>query len=132
MVITCDVFRVCSYLSYLFSTGLIFQTWRSTVLVSFTVLSLQKKFFSWSGQRTAHDRAMRSAPDPLKTFDAVVEALGGLREVGRLTRQDTAAVCNWRRRRKRFPTKYYFLMQAELKKRGARRAKRALWGFVER
>ena len=64
-----------------------------------------------------------------KTFDAVVELLGGKREVGRLTAQNTAAVCNWQRRRKRFPCKYYFVMKKELDARGAD-APRHLWGFA--
>lgn len=64
----------------------------------------------------------------LKTFDAVVEALGGKGEVGRLTAQDTAAVCNWKRRRSRFPTKYYLVMKDELEARGAE-ATPDLWGF---
>jgi len=67
----------------------------------------------------------------LKTFDAVVKELGGKREVARLTEQDTAAVCNWKRRRKRFPTKYFFVMMDELEARGAS-APRKLWGFVEK
>jgi hypothetical protein len=65
----------------------------------------------------------------LITFDAVVAALGGVREVGKLTNQNTAAVCNWKRRRQKFPTKYYFLMKAELEARGAS-APPDLWGFV--
>jgi hypothetical protein len=67
----------------------------------------------------------------LKTFDAVVEALGGKAEVGRICEnQDTAAVCNWKRRRSRFPTKYYRVMIEELQERGAT-APDKLWGFVE-
>jgi hypothetical protein len=65
----------------------------------------------------------------LNTFDAVVEALGGLRNVGRIcANQNTAAVCNWKRRRSRFPTKYYFLMKAEMDARGVE-APLDLWGF---
>jgi len=67
----------------------------------------------------------------LKTFDQVVDVLGGTGEVGRLTNQDTSAVCNWRRRRQKFPTKYYFVLQEELAARGLT-APRTLWGFYER
>jgi len=67
----------------------------------------------------------------LKTFDAVVEALGGRGAVGRLVGQDVAAVCNWRSRRERFPTKYYLVMKEELEKCGAS-APDDLWGFYKR
>jgi hypothetical protein len=68
----------------------------------------------------------------LETFDDVVEALGGLAAVGKLcVDQDVAAVCNWKRRRSRFPTKYYKIMIAELDARGAF-APDHLWGFVEK
>jgi hypothetical protein len=73
--------------------------------------------------------AMLSQPRQLRTFDAVVAELGGLRAVAQLTKQDTAAVCNWKRRRSRFPTKYYILMKDELDARGAE-APLDLWGFV--
>lgn len=66
----------------------------------------------------------------LKTFDDVVTVLGGKRAVARLTEQDTAAVCNWRRRRSRFPTKYYKVMIRALRKQRAT-APDELWGFVE-
>ncbi|MBT1509484.1 hypothetical protein KIP88_03120 [Bradyrhizobium sp. SRL28] len=67
----------------------------------------------------------------LKTFDAVVEELGGLAAVGQLCdNQDVAAVCNWKRRRQRFPTKYYKIMIAKLNEQGAD-APDKLWGFVE-
>jgi hypothetical protein len=66
----------------------------------------------------------------LTSFDDVVEELGGVRAVGELTNQNSAAVCNWKRRRSRFPTKYFFVMQRELEARGAE-APRDLWGFVE-
>ena len=42
-----------------------------------------------------------------------------------------AAVCNWRRRRKKFPTKYYPVMRDELKKRRAK-APDDLWGFYKK
>jgi hypothetical protein len=67
----------------------------------------------------------------LKTFDDVVTVLGGKRAVARLTNQNTAAVCNWKRRRARFPTKYYLVMKEELDARGIE-APHRLWGFVER
>jgi len=67
----------------------------------------------------------------LTTFDSVVEILGGARAVGEMTDQNTAAVCNWRRRRSRFPTKYYIVMKAELDARGAE-APHDLWGFWQR
>jgi hypothetical protein len=66
----------------------------------------------------------------LKTFDEVVEALGGKRKVAELLDQNTAAVCNWQRRRSRFPTKYYKVMAKALKKQRAS-APDELWGFVE-
>jgi hypothetical protein len=73
---------------------------------------------------------MLSGERNLKTFNAVVAALGGKREVARLTNQNTAAVCNWQRRRSRFPTKYYIVMKAELDARGVD-APHKLWGFFE-
>lgn len=77
---------------------------------------------------------VRAMPQPnrqLKTFDEVVTALGGTKSVGQLCEdQDSAAVCNWKRRRKTFPTKYYIVMQDELEVRKAS-APYQLWGFVE-
>jgi hypothetical protein len=68
----------------------------------------------------------------LDTFDEVVEVLGGKAEVGVLCdNQDTAAVCNWRRRRLRFPAKYYVVMQDELNRLGYE-APLDLWGFYRR
>jgi len=67
----------------------------------------------------------------LETFDEVVEKLGGLSAVGRLCNdQDSAAVCNWKRRRSRFPTKYHKLMKRELRRAGAD-APDSLWGLVD-
>jgi hypothetical protein len=64
-----------------------------------------------------------------KTFDAVVVALGGERRVANLCDdQDTAAVCNWRRRRGHFPSKYYIVMKEELDALGVE-APLKLWGF---
>jgi hypothetical protein len=68
----------------------------------------------------------------LKTFDEVVEALGGPREVARICDdQDTSAVCNWKTRRERFPTKYYKEMMKALRKQRYT-APDDLWGFYER
>lgn len=47
-----------------------------------------------------------------------------------MTDQNSAAVCNWKRRRSRFPTKYYKVMMRELDARGAS-APDSLWGFIE-
>jgi hypothetical protein len=55
---------------------------------------------------------------PLWTFNAVLDVLGGPGEVGKLTDQTSAAVCNWRRLRGLFPSKYYFTMKAALADRG--------------
>ena len=66
----------------------------------------------------------------LETFDDVVDVLGGIGAVGRMLDQDSAAVCNWKRRRSRFPTKYYKIMMRELDARGASAPDR-LWGLVE-
>ncbi len=71
---------------------------------------------------------MTSRPQQLATFDDVVHALGGKREVARLTQQDTAAVCNWQRRRQKFPTKYFIVMKDQLDARGVE-APLKLWGF---
>ena len=68
-------------------------------------------------------------PKQLATFDEVVEALGGKREVARICDQDTAAVCNWQRRRGKFPTRYFWVMKGELDARGVD-APLDLWGFV--
>lgn len=66
----------------------------------------------------------------LKTFDDVVAEFGGKAELGAFVDQNTAAVCNWRRRRKKFPTKYYKVMTEELEARGAA-APDELWGFYK-
>ena len=67
----------------------------------------------------------------LKTFDDVVEEFGGKAKLGEFVEQDTAAICNWRRRRKKFPTKFYKEMIKELKKRKAK-APDDLWGFYKK
>ena len=65
---------------------------------------------------------------PLWSFNDVVDALGGPVAVGRITGQTCAAVCNWRRYRGLFPSKYYFVMKAALADRGFY-APISLWGF---
>ncbi len=65
---------------------------------------------------------------PLWTFNEVTDALDGPVAVGRITGQSGAAVCNWRRYRGRFPSKYYFVMRAALADRGYF-APISLWGF---
>jgi len=67
----------------------------------------------------------------LKTFDDVVAELGGKRAVGIMLDQNTAAVCNWQRRRNVFPAKYYPVMIKALRKRGAK-APDDLWGFYKK
>ena len=67
----------------------------------------------------------------LETFDDMVAVLGGIGEVGRICEgQNSAAVCNWKRRRSRFPGKYYIVMKDELDARGVSAPPR-LWGIVE-
>ena len=48
----------------------------------------------------------------------VIDALGGPLMVGRLTDQTCAAVCNWRRIRGVFPSKYYFTLKCALADHG--------------
>ena len=66
---------------------------------------------------------------PIWDFDDVVKVLGGPTSLGRLTGNPASAICNWRRTRKRFPSKYYFLMKGALEDRGFY-APLDLWGFV--
>jgi hypothetical protein len=73
----------------------------------------------------------RNGHRTLTTFDEVVEELGGTGGLGRLVEQDSAAVCNWRRRRGRFPAKYYPEMMKALNKLGCD-APLDLWGFYKR
>jgi len=86
----------------------------------------------------SHTEPFKTAHNPfpmpnrvLKTFDAVVEEFGGKAKLGEFVEQDTAAVCNWRRRRKKFPTKFYKEMVKELKRRKAE-APDDLWGFYRK
>ena len=82
--------------------------------------------------QNGNDLLMHGSFRILKTFDEVVDQLGGKAAVGSLCEgQDTAAVCNWRRRRKMFPTKYYPVMRDELNKRGFD-APDDLWGFYKK
>jgi hypothetical protein len=75
-----------------------------------------------------HDAVMTRRLQPLWSFKEVVDALGGPVAVGRLTGQTCAAVCNWRRYRGLFPSKYYFCMRAALADEGYF-APISLWGF---
>ena len=84
----------------------------------------------WRIAKLKVQTAMGHLSGELKTFDEVVEVLGGKREVARLLDQNTAAVCNWKRRRERFPTKYYLEMAKALKKKRAS-ASDDLWGFYK-
>jgi hypothetical protein len=82
--------------------------------------------------KSASSRAMHHRQRKLQTFDDVVRVLGGPGKVGALCEgQDSAAVCNWRRRRGRFPTKYYPIMIEALAEQRAT-APDHLWGFVEK
>ena len=74
---------------------------------------------------------MSSRPRLLRTFDEVVNELGGTHAVAKLVEQNSAAVCNWRRRRQRFPTKFFLIMKRKLARRGAK-APHELWGFYEK
>ena len=69
-------------------------------------------------------------PKRLRTFDAVIDALGGPSAVARMCRRTPAAVTAWRTGGERFPPKFYFLMAHALEARGLE-APRALWGFEE-
>jgi hypothetical protein len=98
--------------------------------LSFPAISFSCWLFE-SGQHRAMP-AVNVQYRELKTFDAVVDKLGGLAAVGQLCDgQDVAAVCNWKRRRNVFPTKYYPVMRDELNKRGFD-APDDLWGFYKK
>ena len=73
---------------------------------------------------------MKRCLQSLETYNDVVDALGGPVAVGRLTGQTCAAVCNWRRYRGLFPSKYYLCMQDALAAAGYL-APHQLWGFYE-
>lgn len=72
---------------------------------------------------------MTKGMQPLWTFDAVIEALGGTAAVTKMTRQANSAVPNWRAKRGRFPSKYYASMKGSLARRGYY-APPELWGQV--
>jgi hypothetical protein len=55
---------------------------------------------------------------PLWTYDEVLDALDGPGAVGKLTGQSCSAVCNWKRLRGVFPSKYYFTIKSALADRG--------------
>jgi len=65
---------------------------------------------------------------PLWTYDAVLEALGGAREVGALCDQNANAAYAWRSARGKFPSKYYLTMKGALRDKGYW-APISLWGF---
>jgi hypothetical protein len=64
----------------------------------------------------------------VKTYNDVLEALGGPAGVGIICDQNPNAACTWRATRGKFPAKYYFVMVGALKRRGYE-APRYLWGF---
>lgn len=64
----------------------------------------------------------------LFTFNEVVDVLGGPVRLGKLTGQSCAAVCNWRRHRGVFPSKYFPCMRDALAAEGYC-APEYLWGF---
>jgi hypothetical protein len=64
----------------------------------------------------------------VKTFDAVVDVLGGIKAIAALTAVTPAAVCHWRSRSGRFPARTHERIQAELSRRSVS-ASRELWDF---
>jgi hypothetical protein len=71
---------------------------------------------------------MTTGSDELTTFDAVVDALGGMTALARLTGRSRTAVSNWRCQRHCFPARTYFVITTELERRGFS-ADRSLWQF---
>jgi len=67
---------------------------------------------------------------PLRTFDDVLKAFGGAQALGRITNHRASAICNWRSKQGRFPSKYYRSMRDELARRGYH-APHELWGQVD-
>lgn len=59
----------------------------------------------------------------------VIEALGGIREVAKLTRRKYSAAHNWKHFDS-FPANTFFVMQEALRERGLA-APASLWGMVE-
>jgi hypothetical protein len=56
----------------------------------------------------------------LRTYDAVLEALGGPTRLGLLCDQNANAACTWKATRGKFPSKYYFVMERALREKGYR------------
>jgi hypothetical protein len=54
----------------------------------------------------------------LQGFDEVVEALGGIKEVSRLTRRSASQVCQWRTKFGGFPSEHYLTISKGLLARG--------------
>jgi hypothetical protein len=66
----------------------------------------------------------------LQTVEQVIEALGGFKAVGELTKRNSAnAAWNWKERNA-FPTNTYVIMKGALKEIGAK-APDSLWNMVE-
>jgi hypothetical protein len=68
---------------------------------------------------------------PLFEFDDVVEVLGGPIAVAEITKNASqTAVFNWRKQRRKFPAKHYFVMKGALAEKGYFAAI-DLFGFTE-
>jgi hypothetical protein len=63
----------------------------------------------------------------LTAFDEVTDALGGAKELARITGTGPSSHATWRKYR-RFPTRYYLVMRCALEDRGYY-APISLWGF---
>lgn len=66
----------------------------------------------------------------LTTTKQIIEALGGIDDVARLTGRNSDAVWNWDRRSETFPANTFVAMQRALKERG-HTAPVSLWRMVE-
>jgi hypothetical protein len=66
----------------------------------------------------------------LRTFEDVVDALGGSGDVGAMVDGWPSSVWNWQKKRGRFPAKFYKGMTEALAARGYS-APAELWGQVE-
>ena len=64
----------------------------------------------------------------LGNVDAIINALGGTAEAGKLVGVSQPAVANWRKR-KRIASEHFFTISAELAARGHPPPERALFGF---
>jgi len=62
----------------------------------------------------------------LATVNTVLRALGGARNVARLTGAGHTSICNWRAD-ERFPARYFLVMNTALEARGYT-ARHSLWG----